>query len=132
MSVRKILIWLGFFIALLPYLGLPSSLDALLSTCAGLAIVFFLLVRKSVKLVSAVDTPQMQSTSEKEPRMKGVVSKNASNMNREKPMIPEKKTESTPPPQASSVVDSAGAALPHISVNAARGQGARSARLNKP
>lgn len=44
--LRKSLIGLGFFVALIPYLGLPQSTDTVLSTFAGTAIVILLLVAR--------------------------------------------------------------------------------------
>ena len=47
--LRKILIALGVIVTLLPYLGFPSSVDTVISTAAGLLIIFFLTIGRRVK-----------------------------------------------------------------------------------
>src|SRR3989338_10616138 len=114
MSVRKILIVLGVVVALSPYLGFPSWVDAAVNTFAGLAIVFFLLMKKSAKLSvptdsAPIDASLERSNEEKELRVKRGASKNSSPVRTEKQEILSTETERALSSQPSSVVSEVGA-----------------------
>lgn len=143
MSVRKILIWLGIFIALLPYLGFPSWFDAMLNTFAGLAIVFFLLMGKSMKPTSSTAATATPASPErpnetKELRVKRSVGKNAAPMRVEKPETFGGETDRTALVQNGTTERDAGVQVSNArmtisgaTVSETRGRGTRPPRLNK-
>ena len=143
MSVRKILIVLGIIVALSPYLGFPSWVDTVVNTFAGLAIVFFLLMKKSAKLSVPTDSVPIDASSErsneeKELRVKRGADKNSSPVRMEKQEILSTETERVLSSQTSSVVSDAGApvlnatpATATVPTTPARGRGARVSRTNK-
>jgi hypothetical protein len=131
MSVRKILIGLGIFVALLPYLGLPSEFDTLLSTLVGLVIVALLLIRKSAKIVDAVDTAQVRPSIEKELRVKHSAGKSTLNTRTEKSTGFDAGRGVVASPQKDPVLADADMTAPNLSTNATRVQTSRTLRQNK-